>query len=165
MVWTIPLILLFLVGLWLLTTRIIIPSYQAGVPMIDNPSKHTSLIDAVYNRSSKGVEKLITQGADLEITKSDGSTPLLLAVETDQFGIAEKLIDAGANVFAVSKFGDSVGRAVENSNVNSEARKRVMDLLKLKGFPFPAPHRTEVIKMIETGTWPPKKVPTSSQTE
>lgn len=157
MIWMIPLAAIVLIGLWFLTTRILIPSYQAGGALVvDNPSKYTSLIDAVYDTSRKGVERLIAQGADLEVTKSDGSTPLLLAVETDQFDIAEKLINAGANIFAVSGFGDSVGYAVENSNVNSEARERVLKLLESKGFPFPAAHRTEVIKMVETGKWPPK---------
>ena len=147
---------LVLLGLWFLITRIVIPSYQAGVLVIDNPNKYTNLIDAVYDRSTKGVERLIAQGANLEATKSDGSTPLLLAVETDQFDIAEKLINSGANVFAVSESGDSVGYSVEHSNVNSQARLRVVDLLKARGFPFPAPHRTEIEKMIEAGTWPPK---------
>jgi hypothetical protein len=121
-----------------------------------------SLIAAVYDRDARRVRELIASGANLEERKSDGSTPLLLAVESDQFGIAEALIDAGADIWVTSEFGDSVGWATERSQLgpgrDGDARRRVLVKLRARGFPFPAQHRSIVLQQIRAGAWPPKAV-------
>lgn len=121
-----------------------------------------SLIAAVYDRDARRVRELIASGANLEERKSDGSTPLLLAVESDQFEIAEALIDAGADIWATSEFGDSVGWATEKSRLgpgrDGDARRRVLIKLRARGFPFPAQHRSVVLRQIQAGAWPPKAV-------
>lgn len=123
------------------------------------PAPSNSLIDAVYHRDEARARALIASGADIEERKSDESTPLLLAVTTDQFVIAEMLIDAGANIWATSEFGDSVGWATEKSKLaggpDAEARDRIMIKLRNRGFPFPAEHRSIVLGKVESGQWPP----------
>lgn len=118
-----------------------------------------SLIAAVYDRDARRVRELIASGANLEERKSDGSTPLLLAAETDQFEIAETLIDAGADIWATSEFGDSVGWAAEKSQVvrgaQGDARHRVLGKLRARGFPFPAEYRSIVLRHVQAGEWPP----------
>ena len=121
----------------------------------------TSLTTAVYNRDERRVRELLAARADLEERASDSSTPLLLATETDQFTIAEVLIDAGADIWATSEFGDSVGWAAEHSRVvrgaEADARKRILAKLRKLGFPFPAPHSSRVLNAIQAGQWPPKR--------
>lgn len=123
------------------------------------PTPSNSLIVAVYDRDEAEVRALIASGADIEERKSDGSTPLLLAATTDQFEIAEMLIDAGANIWATSEFGDSVGWATEKSKLvrgpDADARDRVMGKLRNRGFPFPAEHRSIILRKVESGQWPP----------
>lgn len=106
------------------------------------------------------MRELIASGANLEERKSDNSTPLLLAAETDQFEIAETLIDAGANIWATSEFGDTVGQAAETSRLvagpDADARQRVLAKLRARGFPFPAEDSSDVLKKIKAGEWPPK---------
>lgn len=124
------------------------------------PTPPQNLIAAVYDRNPALVRRLIASGADLEQRKSDGSTPLLLSVETDQFAIAETLIDSGADIWATSEFGDTVGWATEHSRlkggVDERARRRVLVKLRGRGFPFPAAHRSFVLQRIRAGDWPPK---------
>jgi hypothetical protein len=119
-----------------------------------------SLIAAVYDRDARRVRELIASGVNLEERKSDGSTPLLLAAETDQFEIAEALIDAGADIWATSEFGDSVGWAAEKSKLvrgtHADARLRVLTKLRARGFPFPAEYRSIVLQHVQAGEWPPK---------
>lgn len=130
----------------------------AGGCSMATPSN--SLIAAVYNRDEARVRQLVAAGAPLEERKSDRSTPLLLAAETDQFEIAEVLIDAGADIWATSEFGDSVGWAAEHSRLaggpDAEARERVLAKLRARGFPFPAEHRSVVLRKVQAGEWPPQ---------
>lgn len=128
------------------------------------PTPSNSLIGAVYDRDERRVRELIASGANLEERKSDGSTPLLLGAETDQFEIADALIDAGANIWATSEFGDSVGWAIENSKLvrgpDADARRRVLLKLRERGFPFPAEHRSIVLRKVQAGEWPPRAMAT-----
>lgn len=123
----------------------------------------TSLIKAVYDGNESRVRALVSSGANLEERKSDESTPLLLAAETDQFEIAEILIDHGANIWATSEFGDTVGYATEQSRLiggpDFDARQRVLAKLKERGFPFPAEHPTVIEKKQAARQWPPRLAP------
>jgi ankyrin repeat protein len=131
-----------------------------GVGKRSMSKSSSSLIDAVYDRDQRRVRELIASGANLEERKSDRSTPLLLAAETDQFEIADALIDAGADIWATSEFGDSVGWATEKSKLvrgaDADARHRVLTKLRAQGFPFPAQYRSTLLRQIQAGEWPPK---------
>lgn len=144
---------------WLVGFGILAAAVGATGCSMRTPSK--SLIAAVYDRDERRVRELIAAKADLEERKSDGSTPLLLAVDTDQFEIAKDLIDAGADIWATSEFGDSVGWATEHCKVvggqQADARRRVLVKLRDLGFSFPAEHRSIVLRKIEAGEWPPKR--------
>lgn len=126
--------------------------------------RHSNLLSAVQYRNIGEVERLIASGADLNVQNERMATPLILAITTDQYEIAEVLIDAGADIFAYDKFGITAGNMIEQWNPtlpseSSEARAREHVLRKLteKGFPFPAPSREETLEMVAEGTWPPKQ--------
>jgi hypothetical protein len=144
---------------WLI--RFAVAAGAAAVGGCAMASSSNSLVSTVYARDARRVRALIASGANLEERGSDGSTPLLIAAETDQFEIAEALIDAGANIWATSEFGNSVGWAVEHSRVDrgAEARARTRAFAKLRnlGFTFPAAHSSVVLKEIRAGQWPPKR--------
>jgi Ankyrin repeats (3 copies) len=127
------------------------------------PTPSPSLMTAVYDGDRRRVRELIASGANLEERESDGSTPLLLAVESNQFEIAEALIDAGANIWVTSDFGNSVGWAAEKSRLisgpDADARQRVLVQLRDRGFPFPAQHSSIVLKKVQAGEWPPRSSP------
>jgi hypothetical protein len=117
------------------------------------------LVQATMEGSEVRVRQLILDGADLEESDSKQQTSLLIAAKTDQFDIAEILIDAGANVLTTSRFGWTVGYAAETSRIaagpDADARLRVLDKLRARGFPFPAPHPDHVKSLMDRSAWPP----------
>lgn len=123
--------------------------------------RNTTIHEAVLDRDIAAVERLIRSGATLEGRDEVGATPLISACSSGQFRIAELLIDAGADVFAVDDFGVTAGRMAQQSRIRESssegrARARVLERMEEKGFPFPAPNSDEVSALKEAGAWPPK---------
>ena len=123
--------------------------------------KSENLVEAVMMEDSSGVERLIAEGAILEEADKKGQTPLIIAAKTDQFTIAEKLLEAGANPFAVSQFGWTAGYAVQTSKLQRgpefEARERVTVLLEQRGYSMPGPDKPDIKQMVAEGNWPPRR--------
>lgn len=120
-----------------------------------------TLYDAVMHQSSRLVTKLIKAGADLEAADHKGQTALIFAATTDQFRIANKLLDAGANPFAVSDFGWTAGYAAQTSRLIRGPEFKALQVFKEKmrdcGYPLPGPDKPEIKEMVKQGKWPPKK--------
>lgn len=121
-----------------------------------------TLIDAVMSRDPSVVSSLLARGVDVNLTDARGRTPLIVATGTDQFVIAEMLIDRGADVFAIDRLGFTAGQFAEFSSLtpdseNGAARLRVLQKLKLHGFPFPAPNPEKTKALAAQGQWPPKR--------
>lgn len=118
-----------------------------------------NLIEAVMNMDDARVRQLVESGANIDAPDRKLQTPLILAAKTDQFRIAEYLISKGANVLAASKFGWTVGYAAQNSMLargpEAEARDRVLEQLRQRGYPFPAAEPAAVKAMLAEGRWPP----------
>jgi hypothetical protein len=149
-------VLIAVLIVWFAITRIALPSYHAGVLIIDvNSKKYTSLPEAALYGSRAGINRLIGEGANLEATDHKGQTALLIAAKTDNFAMVEMLLDAGADMWTTSDFGWTVGYALETSNVQSSRRDKLIERLRVAGFPFPAPHPDNVKEMLQKGTWPP----------
>ena len=121
-------------------------------PMLNN------LQAAVGYRDITSIDRLIAAGADMEQRDANGQTPLIAAASSDQFEIAEHLIAAGADIWALDDFGMTAGRMAQRSltpatSDEGRARERVIKIMKQRGFPFPAPDRAEVLRMVRTGEW------------
>jgi uncharacterized protein len=122
-------------------------------------TKYDSLVDAVMNEDRAQVEALIDRGAPLEEKDHRGQTPLVIAAVTDQFRIAEILLQAGADPFAVDKFGWTAGYAAQTSALargpEFEAKARFEAMLTQRGYPMPGPDKPEIKQMVADGNWPP----------
>ena len=128
-------------------------------PLHVKTSHAGTLVDAVMNGNKSEARRLIKSGVFLDETNRKDETPLILAAKTDQFVIAEMLLDAGADIFKASKFGWTVGYAAETSRLSRgeeyEARLRVIEKLKARNYPFPAIHPAAMQDKIANGQWPP----------
>lgn len=123
-------------------------------------TRSDTLIDAVMIADADEVQRLIAARAPLEQANHKGETPLIIAAKTDQFRIAESLLAAGANPFAVSQFGWTTGYAAQTSRLvrgpEFEAKARVEAQLKARGYPVPGPDKPEIKEMVAAGNWPPR---------
>jgi uncharacterized protein len=75
------------------------------------------LADAVEQRHTADVERLLKEGADPKAAQSDGMTALIWAAYHDDLGTAKRLVAAGANVKAENRYGvTALSQACVNGN-------------------------------------------------
>lgn len=129
-----------------------------GACMAD-PDNARSVRIAVEYRDREAVRAALAAHPDgLEERDEVGSTPLIIATGSGQFAIAELLIDAGANVWALDRFG--INPAGNTATVKyppgtpeGDARERVVKRLRERGVPFPPPPPREVLRLSKAGEW------------
>jgi ankyrin repeat protein len=131
-----------------------------GIYLPGSKPEINTVYDAVYNKDQKSLERLITEGADVNKPDYRGEAPILAAAVTDQFQMVELLIGSGANIYAVDSLGYNVGIYASTSHVQQSttediARNRVIEKLKDRGFPWPPPWPDDVLRMIKENNWPP----------
>lgn len=120
-----------------------------------------SVMVAVVYSDFDAVREAVRLNRGLEERNAEGETPLMVAVGSGQFRIAEFLITSGANIWVTdNEFGLTVGRFTETAALGAEspegqAKLRVIDALKARGFPFPVPPQKEILRLIAAGQWPP----------
>jgi hypothetical protein len=127
---------------------------------VENPLRQPMLGAVMHSRTDE-VRRLAAQGIGLdERDPASNATPLITAGMTDQWPVAEILIDHGADIWAHDSFGITIGEPIDTSRIlrgseEDKARLRVIDKLKARGFPFPTPSSEEVLAMSKAGKWPP----------
>jgi hypothetical protein len=116
---------------------------------------------AIGLNSLGAVRLLVSHGAPVEEHDAGGATPLRLAVEQQNFRIAEFLLGQGANPWSVGANGETVGAVVDGPTRPGEpeeraARQRVVPLLERAGWRFPnALDARETRRLVLAGAWPP----------
>jgi ankyrin repeat protein len=74
------------------------------------------------------VMELIKAGADVNLARHDGATPLLMAAQNGHEGCAAVLIHAGADVHRRSEMGNTpIGLAIDNKH------EKIVKLLRQLG--------------------------------
>jgi ankyrin repeat protein len=75
------------------------------------------LADAVEQRNTTDVARLLKEGADLDAAQPDGMTAIVWAAYHDDLGTAKQLVRAGANVKAQNRYGvTALSQACVNGN-------------------------------------------------
>lgn len=105
-------------------------------------------------------ELLIAHKARIDRLDATGSSVLQDAVDMDSMRVAEVLIEAGANPWAVGAGGAlpayGIGQPLTLASPAEEAaRARLEAKLRATGAPWPAPGPAEVKATIRAGRWPP----------
>lgn len=119
-------------------------------------------LKAAIGLNSLGAVRLLLQhGAKVDDHDATGATPLRLAVEQQNFRIAELLLEKGADPWAVGGNGETVGTVLAGPMRPGEpeeqaARPRVLEALKKAGWAIPGgPDAKETRQLVLTGAWPP----------
>lgn len=116
---------------------------------------------AIGLNSLGAVRLLVDHGAPVGEHDASGATPLRLAVEQQNFRIAEFLLLKGADPWTVGGNGETVGAAIDGRMRPGEpeeqaARPRVVALLEKAGWRFPGAHDPrETRRLVLAGAWPP----------
>lgn len=103
---------------------------------------------------------LIRAGADLEAKERTGRRALHIALDQERFGLAARLLDAGADPFAIDASGANLGSAAmapmaRNDPQEAAAQRVLRDRLRPLRWPEPVPDERAVAQRAIEGAWPP----------
>lgn len=129
-------------------------SYASAKPV------HGELAQAVAEQDIEKVRALLQNGADPNDCDERGVQALLIATATDQFRVANLLLDHKADIWVSRKLGFTPGdyaveRRMREGSVEDVARQEFIRRLRLAGYPWPPPSPDEVVELRRTGRWPP----------
>ena len=132
----------------------------------DKPMPQTvfPMLGAVMESETDEVRHLAEQGIGLnERDPTDQSTPMIAAAQTDQWPVVEILLDHGADIWAHDEFGITAAQRTITSLIlrgskEDQARLRVIEKLKARGYPYPPPDADQVLALDKDGNWPPHGV-------
>ncbi len=128
-----------------------------------NRAATLSMLGAVQHCDTEEVRRLAEQRIGLnERNPDDQSTPMIFAAGSDQWPAVEILIDHGADIWAHDEFGLTAAQFAPDSRIlrgskEDQARLRVIDKLKTRGYPFPPPDADQVLALEQRGDWPPHR--------
>lgn len=115
---------------------------------------------AVEQRDPDAARDAAVARRGLEQRDESGATPFLKAAASGQYVIAEILLDHGADPWAADEFGLTAAHFISTNpfppgSPDGDAKVRLTDKLRARGFPFPPPPQGEVLRLIAAGHWPP----------
>jgi|GEM_PF-1391501 len=118
------------------------PLVFARYEYLPKPGK-TPLMDAALNDDAEGVDRLLSEGADIEAMDASGWTALMYAVANHAYSADEMLVKRGANIKHRSTQGDTVLMAAalagyfdgefaeETTDINTQNREGLSVLMIL----------------------------------
>ncbi|UVO50004.1 hypothetical protein M0208_05525 [Sphingomonas sp. SUN019] len=117
---------------------------------------------AIALGSAGGVRLLLDFGGDPDTRGGLDRRPLHIALDMEQFGIAELLMSRGADLWAVDAGGANLGTAVTTPMVTNDPAERDSQIRLAAraieaGWPDPSPTPQAIRAMSLAGAWPPKR--------
>lgn len=129
-----------------------------------DPTPKAALLEpfraAIALGSVGGVRMLLDHGADPNVSGPLARRPLHIALDMEKFAIAERLIEAGADPWAIDSSGANLGTAVTtpmltDSPGDHAAQRRLATKAQGLGWPDPVPSPQKVRALADEGRWPP----------
>jgi hypothetical protein len=105
------------------------------------------------------VSLLIRNGLDVRWVDNFGVSRLQVAVDAEQFRVAELLVDAGASLWSISGTGHMpvhilAQPMIQNNPQQDAARQRLLQKAQQPGLPWPPPSAKEIRALVVGGNWP-----------
>lgn len=124
------------------------------------------LPELIMKRDYAGVKSALDSGANPNAKDNRGNPPLVLATATDQYLIANLLLQNGADMLATDDFGLLPAILAQQSRVLPEssegaARQVFINELQRRGHPWPPPDPVKVTALKAEGRWPPPRTEAS----
>ncbi len=119
------------------------------------------LVERIAKGDLAGLEAALAAGANPNEKDDRGNPALVLAAATDQYRMANLLLDKGADTYATDDFGLLAGTLASQSRVQTEsvegkALAVFVASLKARGHPWPPPGPKEVQRLKGEAKWPPR---------
>lgn len=129
--------------------------------MTPAPPGSSPLANAVVNREPAIALQLVDSGASPNSKDERGTAVLILAAVTDQYLLANVLVQRGADVWAADSMGYTAAIYASTSRLDDEsdegkARLAFISSLRAAGYSWPPPWPKDVLAMREAGRWPPR---------
>jgi len=129
-------------------------------PQKTTPGAPWPLVTAGRKANPEAATLLIRHGADLGWTDSTGTSALQTIVDMDSMRVAEVLIEAGADPWAVGPDGALPAFGIAQplrlvSPEEEQARQRLIARLSRPGLPWPPPDPAALRAAVREGRWPP----------
>ena len=126
--------------------------------------EYKTLNEAVMHSDREAVARMIAEGHFVDKRDHRGTTPFGLAAATDQHIIAEMLLDAGADPFAMDSFfitaaGDIIDSRMSPETQKGQARLRIIEKMRAVGVPIEVTSPKEFPQAFEDGRWPKHAMP------
>lgn len=117
---------------------------------------------AIALGSTGGVRLLLDHGLDPDVRDDLDRRPLHVALDMEQFAIAELLLDQGADPYAIDIAGANLGTSATTAMVSAApeqaaAQRRLAARLPALGWPEPTPAPRALLALASDGNWPPRR--------
>lgn len=138
------------------TTRLL----SAGAAPEPEGAPILPLRTAIGLNSIAGVDLLLDAGADPDVAERTGRRPLHVALDMERFRIAERLIERGADPWAIDSGGANLATAtvtemLTDDDAEAAAQKRLRARVAALGWPEPLPTPRAIRALALEGKWPP----------
>lgn len=115
---------------------------------------------AILANSAGAMRMLLDFRADPDAMDASGRRPLHVALDVEHFRLAELLLDAGADIWAIDATGANLGTSVTKPAMRDDpdelaARHRLSVRAARLGWPDPAPTPQAILAAAIEGRWPP----------
>jgi hypothetical protein len=94
----------------------------------------TKLHYAAADGDLKMVKELIASGVDVDVEDNAGGTPLIAAIESEQFQVADYLIEMGADIYHSSNSGSPFETYFRPASPKYGPNFRIVDYMLSKGY-------------------------------
>ncbi|QCE35289.1 ankyrin repeat domain-containing protein [Acetobacteraceae bacterium] len=123
-------------------------------------SSSIRLLRAITRHDTTEFSKILQENPpdlDLNVRDRDGYPAIICAILAGEWDMVKEFFLHGANIWVYDSGGANVGWMLATSYPDNkgEDKQWLIDFLKSKKYPWPAPEPWQMPKLVKEGKWPP----------